>query len=67
MGSKDFSYFAREVPGIFFGLGVAHKKLGITACNHTPDFDVDETCLQTGVKVMSGMILDYLDQEAAKR
>jgi metal-dependent amidase/aminoacylase/carboxypeptidase family protein len=29
---------------------------------HTPDFDVDETSLTTGVKVMTNVVLDCLER-----
>ncbi len=67
MGGEDFSYFAKEIPGFFYWLGVANRERGITAGPHTPDFDVDETCLVTGVKTMAAMVIDYLEQEAAKQ
>lgn len=64
MAAEDFSYFAREVPGIFFFLGVGNSKRGITAGLHTPDFEVDEECLIVGVKTMASMVTDYLEQES---
>jgi amidohydrolase len=67
MGGEDFSYFAKEVPGFFYWLGVASRERGITAGNHTPDFDADEQCLATGVKTMAAMIVDYLEQEGTKQ
>jgi amidohydrolase len=66
MGGEDFSYFAQKVPGFFFWLGVGNKERGITAGNHTPDFDADEKALAVGVKTMAAMVCDYLDQEAGK-
>ena len=67
MGGEDFSYFAKEIPGVFYWLGVANRERGITAGNHTPDFDADEKCLATGVKTMAAMVLDYLEQEGTKQ
>lgn len=64
MGAEDFSYFQRVVPGFFYLLGVGNKAKGITAFVHTPDFDVDEESLVIGVKVMSSVVLDYLDRHA---
>ena len=60
MGGEDFSYFAKEVPGFFYWLGVGNRAKGISAGAHTPDFDVDEKAIATGVKTMSAMVLDYL-------
>lgn len=61
-GAEDFSYFQREVPGFFFFLG------GMTPGNtepfphHTPDFFIDDSGLITGVKALTELSLDYLNQ-----
>jgi amidohydrolase len=67
MGAEDFSYFQRVIPGFFYFLGVGNKAKGITAMIHTPEFDIDEESLVIGVKVMSGVLLDYLDRHVAAR
>ncbi|AKA36453.1 amidohydrolase [Flagellimonas lutaonensis] len=60
-GAEDFSYFQREVPGFFFFLG------GMTPGNenpyphHTPDFLIDDSGLVLGVKAMTELALDYLE------
>ncbi len=66
MPAEDFSYFQRIVPGFYFFLGVGNRARGINAGWHTPDFDVDEESLVVGVKVMSNVLLDYLDRHAGK-
>ncbi len=67
MGAEDFSLYQKVIPGFFYFLGVGNKAKGITAMVHTPEFDVDEESLVIGVKVMSNVLLDYLDREASKR
>jgi amidohydrolase len=67
MPAEDFSYFQKVVPGFYFFLGVGNRARGITAGWHTPDFDVDEESLVVGVKVMSNVLLDYLDRRKEKR
>ncbi|MDQ1592480.1 MAG: hypothetical protein QOG71_3107 [Pyrinomonadaceae bacterium] len=67
MPAEDFSYFQKIVPGFYFFLGVGNRARGINAGWHTPEFDVDEESLVVGVKVMSNVLLDYLDRQAAKR
>ena len=62
MGAEDFSYYERVVPGFFYFLGVANPPKNITAMIHTPEFDLDEDALVIGVKVMSNVLLDYLDK-----
>ncbi|MDT4952722.1 MAG: hypothetical protein QOJ02_860 [Acidobacteriota bacterium] len=64
MGAEDFSYFQKVVPGFYYFLGVGNRAKGITAQIHTPEFDLDEESLVIGVKVMSNVLLDYLDHHA---
>lgn len=64
MPAEDFSYFQKVVPGFYYFLGVGNTKRGITAGWHTPEFDVDEESLVVGVKVMSNVLVDYLEQHA---
>lgn len=64
MGAEDFSYYQKVVPGFYYFLGVGNRAKGITAQIHTPDFDLDEDSLVIGVKVMSNVLLDYLDHHA---
>src|SRR5437588_2994325 len=67
MGAEDFSYYQRVVPGFYYFLGVGNRAKGITAQIHTPEFDLDEDSLVIGVKVMSNVLLDYLDRHAGSR
>ncbi|MFL6274153.1 MAG: M20 family metallopeptidase [Blastocatellia bacterium] len=66
MPAEDFSEYQKIVPGFFYFLGVGNKARGITAAWHTAEFDVDEESLVVGVKVMAGVLLDYLDHHATK-
>ncbi|MBD0327408.1 MAG: amidohydrolase, partial [Pyrinomonadaceae bacterium] len=66
MGAEDFAYYQRVIPGFYYFLGVGNRAKGITAQIHTPDFDVDEESLVIGVKVMSNVLLDYLDRHASR-
>ncbi len=34
---------------------------------HTPEFDIDEESLVVGVKLMSNVLLDYLDRAAVNK
>lgn len=59
MGGEDFAYFANEVPGFYFRLGV--QKPGTTSGgHHTPTFRADDSAVPLGVEVMSNVILDFL-------
>jgi amidohydrolase len=67
MPAEDFSYYQKVIPGFFYFLGVGNKAKGLMPAWHTADFDVDEESLIVGVKVMSNVLLDYLDHHAANR
>lgn len=67
MPAEDFSYFQKVSPGFYYFLGVGNRARGITASWHTADFDIDEESLVVGVKVMSNVLLDYLDHHAADK
>jgi amidohydrolase len=66
MGAEDFSFYEQVVPGFFLRLGSGNKAKGIVAESHTPEFDIDEDCLVTGVKVMSNVVLDFLERHGPK-
>ena len=59
MGGDDFAYFAERVPAVYFNLGTGNAKKGITMPLHSPDFDIDEDCLSTGVLAMCQYALKY--------
>jgi len=64
-GAEDFSFYAREVPGVFFFLGgmpVGGDPMTVPS-HHTPDFFIDESGLKLGVKSLLNLTLDYLEQE----
>jgi amidohydrolase len=67
MPAEDFSHYQKIVPGFYYFLGVGNRERGITAGWHTADFDIDEESLVVGVKVMSNVLLDYLDHHAADK
>jgi amidohydrolase len=64
MGAEDFSYFEEVVPGFLMRLGSGNQAKGITAEAHTPQFDIDEDCLVVGVKAVSAILLDYLEEHS---
>ncbi|HKC88960.1 MAG TPA: amidohydrolase [Blastocatellia bacterium] len=67
MGAEDFSFYQKVIPGFFYFLGVGNREKGVTAMIHTPEFDIDEESLVVGVKVMSNVLLDYLDRAAVEK
>lgn len=58
MGAEDFAAFSRRVPGCYLFLGVRNEERGITHMIHTPLFDVDESSIPLGVRVMTDALLD---------
>jgi amidohydrolase len=64
MPAEDFSYYQQVIPGFFYFLGVGNKAKGLEPAWHTAEFDVDEESLVIGVKVMSNVLLDYLDRHS---
>lgn len=60
-GAEDFSYYQKEVPGFFFFLGGMAPGTTESFPHHTPDFRIDDSGLLLGVKTLTEMSLDYLD------
>jgi amidohydrolase len=67
MPAEDFAHYQKVIPGFYYFLGVGNRARGITAGWHTPEYDVDEESLVVGVKVMSNVLLDYLDRHAGDK
>jgi len=59
MVGEDFSYFANEVPGFYFRLGVL-KPGTVSGDHHTPTFQADDSAIPIGIRVMTAVLLDYL-------
>ena len=60
MGGEDFSFFCEAVPGSFYHLGA--QKIGHECGGHTAVFDIDESCLLTGLCVHIGVTLELLKE-----
>ncbi|MBA65445.1 MAG: N-acyl-L-amino acid amidohydrolase [Candidatus Marinimicrobia bacterium] len=63
-GAEDFSFFQKEVPGLYFFIGGIPENIDISqsADHHTPDFFVDDSGMLLGMKTMATLALDYLLQ-----
>ena len=61
-GSEDFPEFTREIPGLFYFLGVLPKGADpkTAPVNHSPLFFADEAALPTGVRSLANLAVDYL-------
>lgn len=53
MGAEDFGYYAQQIPGCFFRLGVRNETAGIVNGVHTPTFNIDENSIEIGVGIMA--------------
>lgn len=61
-GAEDFSFFAQEVPGLYFFLGGMTPGNTTPFPHHTPDFFIDEGGMLLGVKTFVQLTMDYLGQ-----
>ena len=63
MGAEDFSFYAREVPGFFFFVGATPQGQDAIKApsNHSPEFFLDESALDVGLRSMLEVTLDYLN------
>jgi amidohydrolase len=49
MAGEDFGYYSQKIPACFIFLGCRNEAKGITAMLHSPHFDLDEACIETGI------------------
>jgi len=63
--SEDFSFFAKQVPGLYVFLGVTPRDQdpAKAAPNHNPKFFVDEESLVLGTRTMASLAVNYLSAE----
>ncbi|MEH6388896.1 amidohydrolase [Pseudomonas profundi] len=62
--AEDFAFYAQEVPGFYFFLGVTppDQDPAEAAPNHNPEFFVHEEALVVGARAMASMAVSYLHQ-----
>ena len=66
MGGEDFAYFANEIPGFYYRLGVVAP--GTTSGGlHTPTFRADDSAILIGMRTTTHLILDWLQTEQPAR
>ena len=60
-GAEDFSYFGEKAPSLFIFLGGMKKGQDpkTTPSHHTPDFYIDDSQLDVGVRAFCNMVFDY--------
>lgn len=61
MIAEDFAYYANEIPGMFYTLGIiAPDHTGPVEPIHSPRFDVDESAIKISVRTMSYLAVEAL-------
>ena len=62
MGSEDFSLFGQKAPAMFFFVGSTAKGIdpATAPSNHSPEFSLDESALDVGLRALLQVSLDYL-------
>ena len=60
-GAEDFSYFGEKAPSFYFVVGGMKKGQDpkTAAAHHTPDFMIDDSRLDVGVKAFANIVFDY--------
>ena len=66
--SEDFSFFAKEVSGLFFFIGGCAKgnDVNLAAPHHTAEFIIDDSSLKPGMTVFCNLVFDYLELHKKK-
>ena len=61
-GAEDFSFVADKIPGFYIGLGGRPSNITKAQApdHHTPDFYVDDSQLEVGVRALTGLALRYM-------
>lgn len=60
-GAEDFAFYGSKAPAFFFFVGGMPKGKDpkTTAAHHTPDFYIDDSRLDVGVKAFCNIVFDY--------
>lgn len=60
MTSEDFAFYAQEIPGSFYRLGVALPEAKDVLNLHSATFNIDESSLETGMGLMAWLAIEEL-------
>ena len=60
-GAEDFSYYRLKAPAFFFNVGGMPKDKNVkdAAPHHTPDFYIDDSRLDVGIKAFCNIVFDF--------
>ncbi|MBO2523335.1 MAG: amidohydrolase [Bacteroidetes bacterium] len=52
MTAEDFAWYLQKVPACFYRLGTSNPEKGISAKQHTSNFNIDENAMKIGIETM---------------
>ena len=58
MGGEDFAYYLKHIPGSYYRIGCFD---GCVKDVHTPNFDVDESCISTALLFLGDALNSYFN------
>lgn len=58
-GAEDFAFFGQNAPAFYFWVGGMPKDSKSPAPHHTPDFYIDDSRLDVGIKAFCNIVFDY--------
>jgi len=59
-GAEDFAFYREKAPAFFFNVGGMTKGSTSAFPHHTPDFFIDDSRLDVGVKAFCNIVFDYV-------
>ncbi|WP_126974279.1 amidohydrolase [Gynurincola endophyticus] len=64
-GAEDFSFYGEHAPAFFFNVGGRPANVSLEASfpHHTPDFILDDSRLDVGVKAFVQIVFDYTNKK----
>ena len=67
-GAEDFSYYQQKIPGFYFFLGGMPRGMDPAKAppHHTPSFYIDESGLKLGVRALTYLTFDYMNEHSKK-
>ncbi|MDY6846759.1 MAG: hypothetical protein SVP52_06450 [Chloroflexota bacterium] len=64
---EDIVYYTKEIPVTMFWLGAENPEEKKFARLHTPDFDIDESSLFTGIPAMTALLTESLHKYSSQK
>jgi len=69
MGAEDFSFFQQKIPGLYLFVGGKTQSTPAEQApgHHTPNFVIDDNGMKLGVRTLSHLVVDYMNQDDATK